>query len=86
MADGKRLVGHAGAVLLRRCADRTGLTGALVKVLPSSTAAGWRDRAGVLVQLAITIVLGASNLSEAEQLQLHGLAEKQPDASAIPAR
>ncbi|MDV9202676.1 IS1380 family transposase, partial [Streptomyces sp. Wh19] len=71
VADGKRLIGHAGAVLLRRCADRTGLTQALAKVLPSSTAAGWRERAGVLVQLAIAITLGAANLSEAEQLQLH---------------
>jgi hypothetical protein len=61
-ADGKRLIGHAGAVLLRRCADRTGLTQALAKVLPSSTAAGWRDRAGVLVQLAVAIVLGAATL------------------------
>jgi Transposase DDE domain. len=58
-------------VLLRRCADRTGLTGALARVLPSSTVASWRDRAGVLVHLAIAIVLGAANLSEAEQLQLH---------------
>ena len=71
VADGKRLIGHAGAVLLRRCADRTGLTGALAKVLPSSTAAGWRERAGVLVHLAVAITLGAANLSEAEQLQLH---------------
>ncbi|MFD6325261.1 hypothetical protein ACFWOL_20845, partial [Streptomyces sp. NPDC058442] len=50
-ADGKRLIGHAGAVLLRRCADRTGLTQALATVLPSSTVAGWRDRAAVLVHL-----------------------------------
>jgi hypothetical protein len=64
-------MGHAGAVLLRRCADRTGLTGALAKVLPSSTVVGWRDRAAVLIQLAVAIVLGAANLSEAEQLQLH---------------
>ncbi|MGW0735581.1 transposase [Streptomyces sp. NPDC002851] len=71
MADGKRLIGHAGAVLLRRCADRTGPTDALSGVLPSSTAAGWRDRAGVLVHLAIAVVLGAANFSEAEQLQLH---------------
>lgn len=71
VADGKRLVGHAGAVLLRRCADRTGLTDALAGVLPSSTVPGWRDRAGVLVHLAIAVVLGAVNLSEAEQLQLH---------------
>ncbi|MEU8849754.1 hypothetical protein AB0C70_26775 [Streptomyces sp. NPDC048564] len=53
VADGKRLVGHAGAVLLRRCADRPGLTDALAKVLPSSTVAGWRARAAMLVHLAV---------------------------------
>ncbi|MEU5547626.1 transposase [Streptomyces sioyaensis] len=58
-------------MLLRRCADRTGLTSASAGVLSSSTAAGWRERAGVLVQLAVAIVLGAENLAEAEQLQLH---------------
>jgi hypothetical protein len=65
------MVGYAGAVLLRKLADRVGLTGGLAGVLPSSTAAGWRERAGVLVQLALAIVLGAANLSEAEQLHLH---------------
>ncbi|MGW1506933.1 hypothetical protein ACWCQW_52565 [Streptomyces mirabilis] len=39
--------------------------------MPSSTSAGRRERAGVLVQLAVAIVLGAANLSEAEQLQFH---------------
>ncbi|WP_229877488.1 transposase [Streptomyces bluensis] len=58
MADGKGLVGHAGAVLLRRCTDRTGLTSVLAGVLPFSTATGWRERAGVLVHLAVAIVLG----------------------------
>ena len=58
-------------MLLRRCADRTGLTDALATVLPSSAVAGWRDCASVLVGLAVTIVCGAVNLSEAEQLQLH---------------
>jgi hypothetical protein len=71
VADGKRLVGHAGAVLLRRAADRTRLTDAPAGVLPYSKAAGWRDRAGVVVHLVIAIVPGAWNLSEAEQLQLH---------------
>ena len=70
-ADGKGLVGHAGAVLLRKLADRIGLTRGLAEVLPTSTAAGWRERAAVLVQLAVTIVLGARSLLEAEQLQLH---------------
>jgi len=61
-ADGKRLVGHAGAVLLRKLADRFGLTGGLARVLPSSTAAGWRERSGVLVQLAVAIALEARSL------------------------
>ncbi|MFF1747033.1 transposase, partial [Streptomyces mirabilis] len=85
MADGN-LIGDAGAVLLRRCADRTGLTQALAKVLPPSTAAGWRERAGVLVQLAIAIVLGAADLSEAEQLQLHHRPLFGPAASDSTAR
>jgi hypothetical protein len=70
-ADGKGLIGHAGAVLLRVCADRTGLTGALAKVLPGGAGSGWRDRAQLVVQLAVAIALGATNLLEAEQLQLH---------------
>ncbi|WP_325063633.1 hypothetical protein [Streptomyces marianii] len=72
VADGEGLIGHAGAVLLRRLADRTGLTSALAAVLPAGTGAGWRDRAVVVVvQLAVAIVLGAANLSDAEQLQAH---------------
>ncbi|WP_127355774.1 hypothetical protein [Actinacidiphila soli] len=30
-ADGKGAIGHAGAALLRQCADRTGLTEALAR-------------------------------------------------------
>ncbi|MFF4838340.1 transposase [Streptomyces sp. NPDC001315] len=86
VADGKRLIGHAGAVLLCRCADRTGLTVALAQVLPSSTATGWRERAAVLVQLAVAIALGAANLSEAEQLQLHHRPLFGPMASDSTAR
>ncbi|MGW0827893.1 IS1380 family transposase [Streptomyces sp. NPDC002845] len=70
-ADGKGMIGYAGSVLLRRYADRTGLTDALAKVLPVGVAHGWRDRAGLVVQLAVAIALGATNVSEAEQLQLH---------------
>ncbi|MFE9922848.1 IS1380 family transposase [Streptomyces sp. NPDC005774] len=85
-ADGKGLVGHAGAVLLRRCADRVGLTGALADVLPVGLGHGWRDRATVVVQLAVAIVLGASNLSEAEQLGLHQRSVFGPTASDSTAR
>ncbi|MEU6536605.1 hypothetical protein [Streptomyces sp. NPDC047000] len=70
-ADGKGLVGHAGAVLLRKLADQVGLTGALAQVFPPGTCPSWRDRAGALVHLTVAIVLGARNLLEAEQLQLH---------------
>jgi hypothetical protein len=58
------LVGHAGAVLLRRCADRTGLTGALNAILPRGKGPGWWDRGTVLVCLATAIVLGATSMSD----------------------
>lgn len=66
--DGKGLVGHSGAVLLRKLADRVGLTDSLATVLSSSTANGWRQRAAVLVQLAVMIALGSRNLLETECL------------------
>jgi hypothetical protein len=67
-AGGKNLVGHAGAVLLRACADRTGLTGALSQVMPSSAAADWWDRGVMLVSTAVAIVLGAACMSDVERL------------------
>lgn len=85
VADGKGLVGHAGAVLLRACADRVGLTGALARVLPAGTGS-WRDRAEVVVDLACAIVLGAVNLSDAEQLQAHQGPVFGPPASDSTAR
>ncbi|MFC1400941.1 MULTISPECIES: transposase [Streptacidiphilus] len=69
--DDGNLVGHAGIVLLRKVADRTGLTRALGAVIPSGGGPGWRDRGVVLVQLACAIVLGATNVLEAERLQGH---------------
>ncbi|WP_406170038.1 transposase [Streptomyces canus] len=48
-----------------------GLTDALAGVLPSGTASSWRDRAAGLIGLVVAIALGATNLLEAEQLQLH---------------
>jgi hypothetical protein len=63
-ADGKGLVGHAGAVLLRKCADRTGLTTALSSVLPAGQGPGWWDRGLVLVNLAVAIVLGGTGMSD----------------------
>jgi hypothetical protein len=61
---GGNLVGHAGAVLLRRCADRVGLTRALSTVIPAGKGPGWWDRGMVLVSLAVAIVLGATSMSD----------------------
>ncbi|GAQ59603.1 IS1380 family transposase [Streptomyces acidiscabies] len=69
-ADGKGIVGHSGAVLLRRLADRSGLVTALARVFPVG-GSGWRNRGVVFVHLAISIVLGARSVLEAEQLALH---------------
>lgn len=66
--SGKNLIGHAGAVLLRACADRTGLTRALSAVMPSSTSPDWWDRGVALIGTAIGIVLGAVNISDVERL------------------
>jgi hypothetical protein len=85
-ADGKGLVGHAGVVLLHEVADRVGLTGALGRLWPTGRSATWRDRAHVLLGLAAAIVLGATNLSEAEQLQVHHAALLGPPASDSTAR
>jgi hypothetical protein len=68
-ASGKGLVGHAGAVLLHRVADRSGLSVRLREALRSSP---WMlDRANVLVGLVVGIALGARNLRQAELLARH---------------
>ncbi|WP_433425981.1 IS1380 family transposase [Microtetraspora malaysiensis] len=62
--DGKGLIGHAGAVLLRKCADQTGLTGALGAVFARlGTVPVW-DRGVVLIQLAVAITLGATSMRQ----------------------
>jgi Transposase DDE domain group 1 len=68
-ASGSGMVGHAGAVLLHRVADRIGLVGRLRGALAASP---WMlDRANVLVGLAVGIALGARNLRQAELLARH---------------
>ena len=63
-ASGKGLVGHAGAVLLRKCADRVGLPAAPSEVLPVGQGPGWWDRGLVLVNLAVAIALGGTGMSD----------------------
>jgi hypothetical protein len=68
-ASGEGMVGHAGAVLLHRTADRIGLVGRLRKVLRASP---WLlDRADVLISLIVGIALGAVNPAQAELMARH---------------
>ena len=68
-ASGRGLVGHAGAVLLHRTADRVGLPARLRAALASSP---WMlDRANVLVGLIVGIALGARSVRQGELLARH---------------
>jgi hypothetical protein len=73
-ADG--LVGHAGAVLLRKLADRTGLTAALGPALArrGKLRRGKLplvDRGVALVSMAVAIVLGATSMNDITLLAHH---------------
>lgn len=68
-ATDKNLVGHAGAVLLRKCADKAGLTSGLNTVIPRGEGPGWWDRGTVLVSLAVSIGLGATSMSDISLLE-----------------
>jgi hypothetical protein len=63
-ADGTGLVGHAGAVLLRKAADQAGLTAQLSGALRKKGASPVFDRGAVLVSLAAAIALGATSMSD----------------------
>jgi hypothetical protein len=61
---GTGLVGHAGAILLRKAADQAGLTGQLSTALRRKGTSPLRDRGLVLVSLAAAIALGATSMSD----------------------
>jgi hypothetical protein len=85
-ARGKGLVGHAGAVLLRKCADRVGLTAALGGVMPVGQGPGWWDRGQVLVNLAVAIVLGGTGMSDIALLAHHASVFGQPPSDSTVGR
>lgn len=60
--EGQGLVGPAGAVLLRKLADRAGLTGAPGSALPRRGKFPLVDRGVALVSTAVAIALGATQL------------------------
>jgi hypothetical protein len=63
-AEGTGLVGHAGAVLLRKAADQAGLTTQLSAALRKKGTSPLLDRGTVLVSLAAAIALGATSMSD----------------------
>lgn len=69
--EGQGLVGHAGAVLLRKLADQAGLTAALGRALARKGKFPLVDRGVVLVSMAVAIVLGATSMSDITVLAHH---------------
>jgi hypothetical protein len=63
-ADGKGLVGHAGAILLRKTADQAGLTGLLSGALTQKHTSPLIGRGIALVSMAAAIALGATSMSD----------------------
>src|SRR2546423_1102633 len=74
--EGQGLVGHAGAVLLRKLADQAGLTAALGSALARKGKFPLVDRGVALVSLAVAIALGATSMNDitvlAHQEQVFG--------------
>ena len=77
-AEDGGLVGHAGAVLLRKLADRAGLTAALGSALARAGKFPLVDRGVALVSMAVAIALGATSMTDitllAHQEQVFGAA------------
>src|SRR5882757_2700075 len=76
-ADG--LVGHAGAVLLRKLADQCGLTSGLGAALGRKGKFPLIDRGMALVSMAVAIALGATSMSD-----IAVLAHQEPVLGAAP--
>ena len=61
---GTGLVGHAGAILLRKAADQAGLTGWLGTALQRAGKSPVFGRGAALVSMAVAIALGATSMSD----------------------
>jgi hypothetical protein len=84
--DARGLVGHAGAVLLRKCADQAGLTGALGTVFARLECSPVWDRGVVLVNLAVAIVLGATSMRQITLLAHQALVFGDPPSDSTVRR
>ena len=63
-ADGKGLVGQAGAILLRKAADQLGLTAGLSAALRRKGSSPLLGRGMMLASLAVAIALGATSMTD----------------------
>ncbi len=77
--DARGLIGHAGAVLLRKLADQCGLTSALGAALGRKGKFPLIDRGMALVSMAVAIALGARSMSD-----IAVLAHQEPVFGAAP--
>ena len=62
--DGAGLVGHAGAILLRKAADQAGLTAGLTAALRRAGKSPLFDRGTALASMAVAVALGATSMSD----------------------
>jgi hypothetical protein len=69
--EGQGLVGHAGAVLLRKLADQARLTAALGSALARRAKFPLVDRGVALVSMAVGIALGATSMNDITVLADH---------------
>jgi Transposase DDE domain group 1 len=82
--DGAGLVGHGGAVLLRKLADQCGLTAALEGALARAGTFPQFSRGVVVVSMAIAIALGATSMSDIAVLaQLAPVLGAAPSSSTV---
>jgi hypothetical protein len=70
--DGKNLVSHAGAGVLRLLADRTGLTGAFSGALTRKGFSPVHDRGRVFTDIAVSIADGATTIGGIDVLAQSG--------------
>ena len=69
--EGEGLIGHAGAVLLRKLADQAGLTASLGSALARKGKFPLVDRGVALVSMAVAIALGATSMTDITLLAHH---------------
>ena len=68
-ADGNGLVGHGGAILLRKLADRSGLTAELDAALARTGTSPQVSQGMALVSTSIAIAMGATAMADMQQKQ-----------------